>query len=183
MPADGWWQVVRDPEGDGWFVTRNGHRGHRYPPGKDLEAQAHADRLNKMGPDDWDDLPELRIIRRNIELPWQKPMLSPNLRMHEMQRAKLTAEVRTDTAWIAKAARLRPNPPVAITLHYRPAHDGRRDRVNLTLDHKAQVDGLVDAGVIPDDTPEFIDEHMPVIHPAEQGQPGAMWLELSWRTI
>ncbi|HMH59034.1 MAG TPA: hypothetical protein VK537_07620 [Galbitalea sp.] len=45
MNAPGWWRVEPDPDGDGWLVT-NGRKRQRFAPGKDLEAQQHADRLN-----------------------------------------------------------------------------------------------------------------------------------------
>lgn len=40
-----WWRVEADPNGDGWVVT-DGHKRHHYAPSNDLEARAHADRLN-----------------------------------------------------------------------------------------------------------------------------------------
>lgn len=117
-----------------------------------------------------------------VELPWQVPQLSPNVRMHWGARSRITAFVREKTGWIAKAAKLAPTHPFEVTLHYRPARNGRRDPGNLCLDSKACIDGLVDAGLAPDDTHEFIHETIPVIHPAEKGKPGAMWLEITWET-
>jgi crossover junction endodeoxyribonuclease RusA len=115
-----------------------------------------------------------------LELPWQVPKLSPNVRMHWAARGRITAYVREQTGWIAKAAKLTPTHPFTVTLHYRPARNGRRDPGNLCLDCKASIDGLVDAGLAPDDTPEYIHETIPVIHAAEKGKPGALWLEISW---
>ncbi len=40
-----WWRVEGDQHGDGWIVT-DGRKRHHYAPGNDLEARAHADRLN-----------------------------------------------------------------------------------------------------------------------------------------
>jgi hypothetical protein len=40
-----WWRVEPDLDGDGWLVT-DGRRRHHYGPDKDMEARAHADRLN-----------------------------------------------------------------------------------------------------------------------------------------
>ncbi|WP_330253094.1 hypothetical protein OG874_00315 [Nocardia sp. NBC_00565] len=117
-----------------------------------------------------------------LELPWRAPKLSPNLRLHWAARGRITADVRQQAGWIAKAAKLTPTHPFEVTLHYRPARNGRRDPGNLSLDCKACIDGLVDAGFAPDDTPEFIHETIPVIHLAEKGKPGAMWIELVWQT-
>lgn len=51
-----------------------------------------------------------------------------------------------------------------VRLHFFPGDNRRRDRINLALVHKAVVDGMVDAGLVPDDSPEFMDEMMPAIH-------------------
>lgn len=51
-----------------------------------------------------------------------------------------------------------------VRLHFFSGDNRRRDRVNLALVHKAVVDGIVDAGLVPDDSPDFIDEMMPAIH-------------------
>ncbi|MFR9767079.1 hypothetical protein [Nocardia sp. SC052] len=115
-----------------------------------------------------------------LELPWQAPKLNPNTHMHWAARGRHTRFVREQTGWIAKAAKIAPTLPFTVTLHYRPARNGRRDPGNLCLDSKASIDGLVDAGLAPDDTAEFIRETIPVIHPAERGRPGALWLEITW---
>lgn len=39
---------------------------------------------------------------------------------------------------------------------------------------KAVVDGLVDAGVVPDDTPEFVVEDMPVLALVAKGGEGVL---------
>lgn len=66
-----------------------------------------------------------------------------------------------------------------VTLHYRPRDNRRRDADNLVPTLKALCDGLVDAGLVPDDTPNYMHKHMPVIHPAERGKQGIMWLEIN----
>ncbi|WP_052373123.1 hypothetical protein [Amycolatopsis taiwanensis] len=63
-------------------------------------------------------------------------------------------------------------------LHYAPG--GRRsvtDAPNLTATSKPAIDGLVDAGIVPNDTDQHVTEHMPVIHPG----PGTrrLWLEVT----
>ncbi|MBJ8342800.1 hypothetical protein JGU71_28310 [Antrihabitans sp. YC3-6] len=122
------------------------------------------------------------MTRVELALPWTRPQLNPNTRMHRMVRARITAEIRRDTAWIAKAAKLTPTHPITVSLHYQPARSGRRDPGNLCLDSKAMIDGLVDAGLAPDDTFDFIQERMPKIHPVVAGERGRMWLTLSWTT-
>lgn len=62
----------------------------------------------------------------------------------------------------AKVPRLRPG--AVVQMHFYPGDNRHRDRINLALVHKAVVDGVVEAGVLPDDSPEYVDERMPVIH-------------------
>lgn len=121
-----------------------------------------------------------------IVLPWQLPRLSPNRRMHFRVRARETAAVRRDTGYLAIATfgwrRAEVTHPFTVQLHYRPARAGKRDPGNLGLDTKACIDGLIDAGLAPDDTPQYVTERMPKIHPVEAGQPGKLWLVISWET-
>ena len=44
---------------------------------------------------------------------------------------------------------------------------------------KALVDGIVDSGIVLDDTPQYVTETIPTIHPAIKGQDGKMWLEIT----
>ena len=43
-----WFEVKPDPDGPGWIVT-DGKKRTRFAPDKDLEAQQHANRLNRIG--------------------------------------------------------------------------------------------------------------------------------------
>jgi crossover junction endodeoxyribonuclease RusA len=63
-------------------------------------------------------------------------------------------------------------------LHYRPATNRHRDVDSLVATSKPALDGCVDAGLIPRDTPEYVDHRMPVIHPYEKGKGAAIWLEV-----
>lgn len=120
-----------------------------------------------------------------ITLPWPTPRLSPNRRLHHRVRARETAAVRSNTRWLAKARRDQfggLTTPFSVRLNYRPARAGRRDAGNLCLDSKACIDGLVDAGLAPDDTGDYVHELMPKLHPAEPGHPGLLWLDISWET-
>jgi crossover junction endodeoxyribonuclease RusA len=52
-----------------------------------------------------------------------------------------------------------------VTLHYQPGDNRRmRDPMNLTASSKPAIDGLVDAGLVPDDTDVYVHENTPVIH-------------------
>lgn len=109
-----------------------------------------------------------------IDLPWRKPPLSMNDRGHWAGRAATVSMVRflTQCFVSAKVPRLR---RVAIELHYAPRDKRRRDPLNLVATLKACEDGIVDAGVIPDDTPQHSVPTMPIIDPPT-GSAGRMWL-------
>jgi crossover junction endodeoxyribonuclease RusA len=103
-----------------------------------------------------------------------------NDRTHWRVRADQVAVVRGAAFVLAKHAKVDKGcERVRITLHYRPVDRRRRDAINLAPTLKACEDGLVDARVVPDDTPEFIDPQMPVIEPWQAGQKkGLLWLEI-----
>ena len=64
---------------------------------------------------------------------------------------------------------------VAVELHYAPRDRRRRDALNLVATLKPIEDGIVDAGVIPDDTAEFSQPTVPVID-APTGQLGRLYV-------
>ena len=113
-----------------------------------------------------------------IMLPWQKPLMSMNDRKHYMVKARLTRQMRETTRLLANGLPIELE-HIEVCLHYRPRDNRRRDTDNLMPVLKACADGIVDARLVADDTPEFMTKHMPVIHPAEKGQPGSMWLTIT----
>lgn len=116
---------------------------------------------------------------RWLHLPWEAPPLSMNQRLHHMKRARLTADIRQTTAWLARQQRLpRAVRHVHVWLVYCPPTRHRRDTDNLMATLKPAADGLVDAGLVPDDTPEWMTKHMPQIGPRRK--PGEVWLRVAW---
>lgn len=116
-----------------------------------------------------------------VQLPWTKPPLSMNDRMHWAPKAKITAGIRRDTHMLADDNRLpRGLTHVTVALHYRPRDRRRRDTDNLMPVLKACCDGLVDYGLVPDDTPTYMAKRMPLIDEPQKGAGGAMWLEVTW---
>lgn len=111
-----------------------------------------------------------------IQLPWMAPPMNLNHRMHWRRKAALTRAVRDTTHVLVKAAKIKPCPRVDVTLHYQPRDRRVRDEENPTPTYKAICDGIVDAGVVPDDSPEFMVKHLPVIHPADKGLKPRLWL-------
>lgn len=99
-----------------------------------------------------------------LRLPYTKPPLSMNDRyQHWAVEARLIKQVKHTAKFLAIRAGVPALPHAEVVLTYVPRNKARRDRVNLASTHKALVDGLVDAGVLADDTPEFCTELMPVI--------------------
>ena len=92
---------------------------------------------------------------------WVKAPLSLNYRMHRMQEAKITKAIRSlmhsSGRRIPELARCK----VELVWWVNTKH--RRDEENIVPVLKALCDGLVDAEVVPDDTPEFMVKMMPAI--------------------
>lgn len=80
--------------------------------------------------------------------------LTTNHRVHWGVRARVTAQIRHDAAWVARAARVPTvTGPVRIVAYVHRGHAGRGrwDPSNWALTLKPAIDGLVDAGVLRDD--------------------------------
>lgn len=77
--------------------------------------------------------------------------MSANQRLHWRVRSTRTRRIRTATAEAAVLANLPGLQRAHITAHIAYPRDGRADPANAAPTVKAMVDGLVDAGVIPDD--------------------------------
>ena len=111
------------------------------------------------------------IEQWNVKLPFKRPPLNANQRLHWANKARMTAQVREATAYLAKG-QVPPCGRVKVRLLWCVSDMRRRDPSNIMPTQKAVVDGLVDAGVVPDDTPEFVLEGMPVIELVEKGEEG-----------
>jgi crossover junction endodeoxyribonuclease RusA len=93
------------------------------------------------------------------------PPLSMNDRHHWRTEHRLKKLLRTAARAGAARARIGRCARLVVTLHYATGDNRtRRDPANLCATSKPAIDGLVDAGLVPDDTPEFVTEHMPEIH-------------------
>lgn len=121
---------------------------------------------------------EATLYKWTLDLSFDKPPLSLNQRMHWAKKAKLTKEIRREVYIRAKAARLKPSSEITVGLVYRPRDKRRRDPSNLIATQKPILDGLVDAGLVPDDTPEYVNELMPKILPPVKGEPSRCWVEI-----
>lgn len=104
-----------------------------------------------------------------LDLPWTKPPLSANQRLHWKPNAAITARVRRATKLLALSAGIPPLGRCEVTLTYNPTDKRRRDADNPVPTLKAACDGLVDALVVADDIPALMRKHMPVIGPVVRG--------------
>lgn len=126
------------------------------------------------------------MTTHTIVLTGTKPPLSMNQRLHHQVKARITRQLRNEVHLDAQRQRLpRGVPHVTVTLHYRPARNGVRDSDNLVATLKPCCDALAKGtpkypgyGLVEDDTPQWMTKPMPVIHPAEKGEPGSLWLEI-----
>ncbi|MGW5647535.1 hypothetical protein [Saccharopolyspora sp. NPDC003762] len=98
-----------------------------------------------------------------LALPFERPPLTANQRLHWRTRADLTRMVRKTAATLARAAKVPALGRCAVRLVWTVTDRRRRDADNLVPTLKACADGLVDAGVVADDVPELMTKHMPEI--------------------
>ena len=112
-------------------------------------------------------------FKYRLRMPWPRPPLAANDRRHRMAHAKLVAQVRRVAGWAVKGASIPACAHVTVGLVYVPAISRKRDGGENYADTlKAVIDGIVDAGVVPDDTPEYVTRLMPVVAPVDRGDPG-----------
>lgn len=113
-----------------------------------------------------------------MPLSFDKPPLTLNSRMHWSRKSKITKTLRHEAATRARFQRIPQSTKIRVQLHYQPSQKRRRDEMNIVATQKPLVDGLVDAGVVPDDTPEYVSELTPRIHDPKTGVKAACWLEI-----
>lgn len=111
-----------------------------------------------------------------ITLPWPAPPLTKNVvrRMHHQREAKERKAIKTAVALLAR--NMQPREAAIVILHWRMADRRRRDGDGAAPTLAACIDGLVDAGVLPDDSWRHVPHSGITCHPPEPGLPGAMWL-------
>lgn len=100
-----------------------------------------------------------------LTLPWSKPPLSLNDRMDWRTKSVWTKTLR-HTAWaLAKQAKIPPLGSCQVTLLYTPRDRRRRDEDNIFATLKPLADGLVDAGIVVDDTPDLMRKQCRILPP------------------
>ena len=122
--------------------------------------------INDAHPD-YSDQPGTRFV---TVIPFSfSPPLTANQRLHWANRADKTKTLRTLTAYHARRFPELGKCRVTLTWYVKTKH--RRDADNIVPTLKAMCDGLVDAGVVTDDTPDLMVKDMPVITYDPYGAP------------
>lgn len=79
------------------------------------------------------------------------PTLQANVNLHWAVRAKRVKIIRSHVGWLARSMNQAPMERVRITAIVHPKTAGRYDPPNWAPLVKAAIDGIVDAGLLPDD--------------------------------
>jgi crossover junction endodeoxyribonuclease RusA len=87
-----------------------------------------------------------------------RPPLSLNDRGHWGARSRLTKSVREEAAWRARLSKIPRLKKCRVEVTWVVSDTRRRDEDNPAPSAKAVYDGLVDAGVVADDTPEYMEK-------------------------
>ena len=100
-------------------------------------------------------------IQYLIPFDFKRPPLTLNQRLSWPARAGITKALKT--AAVAKMQHIGPLNRVRCTLIWHVTDKRRRDVDNIVPTLKVLCDAVVVAGIVPDDTPEFMDQVMPSI--------------------
>lgn len=100
-----------------------------------------------------------------IVLPYTKPPLSLNDRRVWQSKWRAEQAVKTPVALTLRAAHIPPLTRCSVQLEYQPRDNRRRDTDNLTGTGKVIYDAITAAGIVPDDTPQYMAKPEPRILP------------------
>jgi Holliday junction resolvase RusA-like endonuclease len=92
---------------------------------------------------------------------WQTAPLTENDRLHWQAKRRIVKDVRL--AGKLATRQMGPQRRIEVTLVWVVKDKRKRDEDNIVPTLKALCDGIVDAGVVPDDTPVYMIKHMPII--------------------
>lgn len=110
-----------------------------------------------------------------LQLGERTPLSMNGQRRGPHAHARKVKEYRRLAAYLAIQAKIPPLDRIVVELHHAPRHQRRRDPMNLVATLKPVEDGIVDAGVIPDDTPQYSIPTVPIID-EPTGQPGRLYV-------
>jgi crossover junction endodeoxyribonuclease RusA len=110
-----------------------------------------------------------------LELPIGLPLTMNKARtLHHQTYGKLIKQIRAVARDAALDAAIPSLARCSVQMYYQPPDRRRRDADGLVASLKPICDGLVDALVVVDDTPDLMVKLMPVIEPA--GRPARVWV-------
>jgi hypothetical protein len=95
-------------------------------------------------------------------------LLNANQRLHWAPKARITKTIRDAAHILTRQAKVPRLESARIVCVYEPNDQRRRDRSNWHPSAKAAVDGVVDAGVLADDSDRYLDgPHIKIgeVHP------------------
>jgi crossover junction endodeoxyribonuclease RusA len=118
-----------------------------------------------------------------LELPKLDP-LNANDRGNWQSRAEAVKTWRNAGYVATRTARLPRLDRVRVALHAVPPTARRRDPSNLMPTQKAVLDGMVAAGLVPDDSEKYVQELVPVLHaPTDSYQDRVMKRWVWWVVV
>lgn len=92
-----------------------------------------------------------------IHLPWRRPPISANDRWpHYAVKARVEQEIKHASWALARKAKIPPLEAILVELVWYPGNNRRVDGDNSAPTLKYLIDGLVKAGVLPDDNSERV---------------------------
>jgi crossover junction endodeoxyribonuclease RusA len=120
-------------------------------------------------------------LRWTVTLPYRRPPLSLNDRGQTIgarkRKAATVKRVRADVKALAMG--IPAQAAIHVRLHYQPYDSRRRDSDNLVATLKPCIDGLVDAGIVPDDCAPYVDWSRPLIHSPALDRVERLWLVIT----
>lgn len=117
-----------------------------------------------------------------IELPFPPLNLNEQRRQHWAVKRREIANVRQITWGLVRNARVPSFGQVEVRLTFFPPDRRRRDEDNIVATLKPVCDALVDARVVPDDTPDRMVKHMPRVGPKDESGRGRLVLTVTGLT-
>jgi crossover junction endodeoxyribonuclease RusA len=116
-----------------------------------------------------------------VPLPYDRPPLSLNGRMHWAQQSRWKRQLRGDALLLARAHHLpRGLTRVRVELHWRPRDRRARDSDNPTATLKPLIDGLRDYGLVADDDSAHVSSECVI---ETTGRTPGMWLTIEEATL
>lgn len=91
-----------------------------------------------------------------IEFPPRQELLNANQRLHWAPKNRITQQIRSDACLLTRAAKIPSLHRIRVDGIYEPPDRRKRDAGNYYPTYKAAIDGLVDAGVVPDDDSKHV---------------------------